>query len=79
MSFHSSFFGIYERFSVIRGGLTLRLVMYMIQGALFFASYESFKSLFSLDFPRPSTQALQHEQKSKDDLEILPSAISVAA
>lgn len=78
MSFHSSFFGIYERFSVIRG-LTPRLVMYMIQGALFFASYESFKRLFSLDFPRPSTRALQLEQKSKDDSEILPSAVSVTA
>ncbi|KAI7741561.1 hypothetical protein M8C21_006329 [Ambrosia artemisiifolia] len=30
-------------------GLTPRLVMYMTQGALFFASYESFKGLFSLE------------------------------
>ncbi|KAL0393547.1 UNVERIFIED_CONTAM: hypothetical protein Slati_4320900 [Sesamum latifolium] len=30
-------------------GLTPRLVMYMVQGALFFASYESFKQLFSLE------------------------------
>ncbi|KAI3823628.1 hypothetical protein L1987_05068 [Smallanthus sonchifolius] len=30
-------------------GLTPRLVMYMTQGALFFASYESFKRIFSLE------------------------------
>ncbi|KAL2238226.1 UNVERIFIED_CONTAM: Mitoferrin [Sesamum indicum] len=35
-------------------GLTPRLVMYMVQGALFFASYESFKRLFSLEVPRLS-------------------------
>ncbi|VFQ74918.1 unnamed protein product [Cuscuta campestris] len=30
-------------------GLTPRLIMYITQGALFFASYESFKRLFSID------------------------------
>nr|GMC80749.1 mitochondrial substrate carrier family protein V isoform X1 [Ipomoea batatas] len=35
-------------------GLTPRLVMYMTQGALFFASYESFKRLFSLDLHQSS-------------------------
>ncbi|CAI9288872.1 unnamed protein product [Lactuca saligna] len=35
-------------------GLTPRLAMYMTQGALFFASYESFKRLFSVEAePRP--------------------------
>ncbi|XP_076914959.1 S-adenosylmethionine carrier 1, chloroplastic/mitochondrial-like isoform X1 [Bidens hawaiensis] len=33
-------------------GLTPRLVMYMTQGALFFASYESFKRLLSLEATR---------------------------
>ncbi|KAK9072914.1 hypothetical protein SSX86_009350 [Deinandra increscens subsp. villosa] len=33
-------------------GLTPRLIMYMTQGALFFASYESFKRLFSLEATR---------------------------
>lgn len=33
-------------------GLTPRLVMYMSQGALFFASYEFLKRLFSLEMPQ---------------------------
>ncbi|XWS38366.1 hypothetical protein CRYUN_Cryun19dG0125100 [Craigia yunnanensis] len=46
-------------------GLIPRLVMYMSQGALFFASYEFFKQLFSLDAPQLTT----HKQKkeNKDD------------
>ncbi|GER33074.1 mitochondrial substrate carrier family protein [Striga asiatica] len=56
-------------------GLTPRLVMYMIQGALFFASYESFKRLLSLDVSQPT---LQHKTKS-DDPVMLPPTISVTA
>ncbi|OMO79514.1 hypothetical protein CCACVL1_13609 [Corchorus capsularis] len=46
-------------------GLIPRLVMYMSQGALFFASYEFFKQLFSLEVPHLSTQ--QKHQENKDD------------
>ncbi|XVE64838.1 hypothetical protein DITRI_Ditri07aG0134100 [Diplodiscus trichospermus] len=44
-------------------GLIPRLVMYMSQGALFFASYEFLKQLFSLEVPQLTT----HKQKNKDD------------
>ncbi|KAL0331224.1 UNVERIFIED_CONTAM: Mitoferrin [Sesamum angustifolium] len=47
--------GKHEGLKGLYRGLTPRLVMYMVQGALFFASYESFKRLFSLDVPRLST------------------------
>ncbi|KAL3635559.1 hypothetical protein CASFOL_020106 [Castilleja foliolosa] len=62
-------------------GLTPRLVMYMIQGALFFASYESFKGLFSLDVPQQlvSAQTLQHDLKKDEDSMMLPTAVSVSA
>ncbi|CAA0812177.1 Mitochondrial substrate carrier family protein [Striga hermonthica] len=56
-------------------GLTPRLVMYMIQGALFFASYESFKRLFSLDVSQPM---LQHKHKSDDPVMFSPT-VSVTA
>lgn len=39
-------------------GLTPRLFMYMTQGALFFASYESFKKLFSLEVPEIKVQTV---------------------
>ncbi|KAL4592574.1 hypothetical protein LXL04_005574 [Taraxacum kok-saghyz] len=42
ISQHEGLKGLYR-------GLTPRLAMYMTQGALFFASYESFKRLFSMD------------------------------
>ncbi|XP_019195949.1 PREDICTED: mitochondrial substrate carrier family protein C isoform X2 [Ipomoea nil] len=48
-------------------GLTPRLVMYMTQGALFFASYESFKRLFSLDLHQSSAQRTHHEPCFGDD------------
>ncbi|XP_021895340.1 uncharacterized protein LOC110812797 isoform X2 [Carica papaya] len=55
-------------------GLIPRLVMYMSQGALFFASYEFFKSLFSLEVPHTSTQRTWHKQKSKDGIRLEQSA-----
>lgn len=48
---HEGFKGLYR-------GLTPRLVMYMTQGALFFASYESFKRLFSLEAAQSNAQHL---------------------
>ncbi|XP_071708035.1 uncharacterized protein [Rutidosis leptorrhynchoides] len=39
-------------------GLTPRLAMYMTQGALFFASYESFKTLFSLEATKLESSSL---------------------
>lgn len=52
---------------VIRG-LIPRLVMYMSQGALFFASYEFFKGVFSLEVPHLSTLRIQHKQTEEDDV-----------
>ncbi|KAH0648825.1 mitochondrial aspartate-glutamate transporter AGC1 [Solanum tuberosum] len=47
-------------------GLSPRLIMYMTQGALFFASYESFKKIFSLDIPQPKTETVPYEHKEDD-------------
>ncbi|KAH6754805.1 Mitochondrial substrate carrier family protein [Perilla frutescens var. hirtella] len=69
---HEGLNGVYR-------GLTPRLMMYMIQGALFFASYESFKRLFALEFPRLSAQTSQLEHKNEDDSKMLPTAVSVTA
>ncbi|KAI4311750.1 hypothetical protein MLD38_036623 [Melastoma candidum] len=43
-------------------GLTPRLIMYVSQGSLFFASYEFFKQLFSLDEPQPEVHLTQCEE-----------------
>ncbi|KAH9614384.1 hypothetical protein KSS87_022727 [Heliosperma pusillum] len=48
-------------------GLIPRLVMYMSQGALFFASYEIFQRLLSLDRRHGKPEVLQHKQNSEDD------------
>nr|XP_016441606.1 PREDICTED: mitoferrin-like [Nicotiana tabacum] len=48
-------------------GLSPRLVMYMTQGALFFASYESFKRLFALEIPQPKAERVKYEQSLEDD------------
>ncbi|XP_004300791.1 PREDICTED: uncharacterized protein LOC101309355 [Fragaria vesca subsp. vesca] len=48
-------------------GLTPRLVMYMSQGALFFASYEFFKKSFSLARQQPNAQRIQYERNMEDD------------
>lgn len=42
--------------------------MYMSQGALFFASYEFFKGVFSLEVPHLSTLRIQHKQTEEDDV-----------
>ncbi|KAM3321752.1 hypothetical protein P3S67_002903 [Capsicum chacoense] len=54
-------------------GLSPRLIMYMTQGALFFASYESFKRLFSLDILQPKTETVPYEHKKEDDRATPPS------
>ncbi|XP_048320534.2 uncharacterized protein LOC107405979 [Ziziphus jujuba] len=54
-------------------GLTPRLVMYMSQGALFFASYEFFKRVFSLEIPQSNRERIQSQRSTKDDL-LLPSS-----
>ncbi|GKU95268.1 hypothetical protein SLEP1_g8649 [Rubroshorea leprosula] len=56
--------GKHEGLKGLYRGLIPRLVMYMSQGAIFFASYEMFKSLFSLDVPK---QTMQHNKKEEDD------------
>ncbi|KAJ8526921.1 hypothetical protein K7X08_029398 [Anisodus acutangulus] len=53
-------------------GLSPRLIMYMTQGALFFASYESFKRIFSLEAPQPKTETVTYE-RTEDDVATLPS------
>lgn len=55
-------------------GLIPRLVMYMSQGALFFASYEFFKQFLSLEVPQLST----HEQK-KENKDDSPSQLPLAS
>ncbi|KAA3454816.1 mcfF [Gossypium australe] len=50
--------------NVVRG-LIPRLVMYTTQGALFFASYESFKQLLASE--RPQINAHEQEKENKDD------------
>ncbi|XP_068646548.1 uncharacterized protein [Aristolochia californica] len=47
-------------------GLTPRLVMYMTQGALFFASYEFFKSVFFLERPLLFERDNESRQNSED-------------
>ncbi|EYU23473.1 hypothetical protein ABFS82_01G073000 [Erythranthe guttata] len=56
-------------------GLTPRLVMYMIQGALFFASYESFKRLLSLEVSKSTF----HHVHKEDNSTVLNSTVPVAA
>lgn len=53
-------------------GLSPRLIIYMTQGALFFASYESFKRVFSLDIPQTKTETVTCE-RVEDDPATLPS------
>lgn len=53
-------------------GLTPRLVMYISQGALFFASYESFKRLFALETPQPKAKRVQYQENPIDNSFIPP-------
>uniref|UniRef100_A0A1J3JKG2 S-adenosylmethionine carrier 1, chloroplastic/mitochondrial n=1 Tax=Noccaea caerulescens TaxID=107243 RepID=A0A1J3JKG2_NOCCA len=48
-------------------GLIPRLVMYMSQGAIFFASYEFYKSVLSLEEAQPDLSALWHKTKDGDN------------
>lgn len=48
--------GKHEGLKGLYRGLIPRLAMYMSQGAIFFTSYEFFKSLLSLDVPKQSVQ-----------------------
>lgn len=49
-------------------GLVPRLFMYIMQGGLFFASYESLKQLLSLEIiPKVIVEAVQQKQKEKHD------------
>ncbi|PHU25357.1 hypothetical protein BC332_03689 [Capsicum chinense] len=54
-------------------GLSPRLIMYMTQGALLFASYVSFKRVFSLDIPQPKIDTVPYEHKKEDDRAMLSS------
>ncbi|WCJ26283.1 Mitochondrial substrate carrier family protein [Euphorbia peplus] len=48
-------------------GLIPRLVMYVSQGALFFASYEFFKRLFSVELQQFSAQRIQNKEGMEDN------------
>ncbi|MBA0575368.1 hypothetical protein Golob_027951, partial [Gossypium lobatum] len=56
---------MHEGLNGLYRGLIPRLVMYTTQGALFFASYESFKQLLSLE--GPLLTAHEQEKENKDD------------
>ncbi|GMH29743.1 hypothetical protein Nepgr_031586 [Nepenthes gracilis] len=64
-----------EGFKGLYRGLTPRLVMYMSQGALFFSSYEFFKSLFSLETLHQSSQITDYERET-DDISMILSLLS---
>ncbi|KAK9277768.1 hypothetical protein L1049_007315 [Liquidambar formosana] len=68
--------GKHEGLKGLYRGLTPRLVMYISQGALFFASYELFKRSFSLEVPQHNAQAILHRQSMKDDSTTLPSPLA---
>ncbi|ERM95053.1 uncharacterized protein LOC18422881 isoform X1 [Amborella trichopoda] len=55
-------------------GLTPRLVMYVSQGALFFASYEFFKRLFSLEVKLLGPHALDSNDETEDQFTEIGSA-----
>ncbi|XP_021295482.1 mitochondrial aspartate-glutamate transporter AGC1 isoform X3 [Herrania umbratica] len=59
-------------------GLIPRLVMYVSQGALFFASYEFFKQLFSLEVPQFIIHK-QHKENEDNSPSQLPSPLPSAS
>lgn len=63
--------GRHEGLKGLYRGLTPRLIMYISQGALFFASYESFKRLFSLDKPKETDQRHHYKDSAEDHSPLL--------
>jgi len=59
--------GKHEGFKGLYRGLIPRLVMYMSQGAIFFASYESCKRLFSMEIPPIHALTFEYIQKMEDE------------
>ena len=57
-------------------GLAPRLVMYVSQGALFFASYEFFKKFLSLDTALPETESIGFKEKKREKSYIPASPLS---
>lgn len=45
-------------------GLTPRLTMYVCQGAIFFASYEFLKAIFSLETPQAPPRVIENEENA---------------
>ncbi|XP_062074318.1 adenine nucleotide transporter BT1, chloroplastic/mitochondrial [Humulus lupulus] len=68
--------GKHEGLNGLYRGLAPRLVMYMSQGALFFASYEFLKKLYYLEMPQPETEIIQNQQNMDDHTVILTSSSS---
>ncbi|XP_030501941.2 mitochondrial aspartate-glutamate transporter AGC1 isoform X2 [Cannabis sativa] len=68
--------GKHEGLKGLYRGLAPRLVMYMSQGALFFASYEFLKKLYYLEMPQPETERIQNQQSMDDDTVVLSSSSS---
>ncbi|KAG5058587.1 hypothetical protein JHK86_013583 [Glycine max] len=48
-------------------GLILRLIMYMCQGSVFFASYEFFKRTFSLEASHPTDLCIQDNDGNAEE------------
>ncbi|GAV83865.1 Mito_carr domain-containing protein [Cephalotus follicularis] len=65
--------GRHEGLKGLYRGLIPRLVIYMSQGAIFFASYEFFKSLFSLEVPQLNSQRIQLKENEEADTASLQS------
>ncbi|XP_058200809.1 uncharacterized protein LOC131315646 isoform X2 [Rhododendron vialii] len=59
--------GKHEGFKGLYRGLIPRLVMYMSQGAIFFASYESCKRLFSMEIPQIHAWTFEYIQNMEDE------------
>ncbi|XP_022760168.1 uncharacterized protein LOC111306645 [Durio zibethinus] len=64
----------HEGFKCLYRGLIPRLVIYMSQGALFFASYEFFKQLFSLEVPQLTTHKQKKENKDDSPSQLPPAS-----
>lgn len=56
-----------EGFKGLYRGLIPRLIMYMSQGSLFFASYEFFKRTFSLEASHPTDLCIQDNDGNAEE------------
>ncbi|KAI3880840.1 hypothetical protein MKW92_043458 [Papaver armeniacum] len=57
-------------------GLTPRLIMYVTQGALFFASYECLKAAFCLEVPKLLSPTIQNNRSTENESAASPVSLS---